>query len=259
MFDSFRGDGAFASTLQNFGSRIDVDLQKQIVPFLDGRVTFLRWIEKPAVSMQSAHSLLALKLKDKEKDGESVQKVLDGIAKKFPDTISSKTSGGISYYAVSFPAFDPGNGRQPPPRPSPCFGIVEDYLLISDHPSVYERVLATTADSSKSLSGELDFKLISSKLQRINGETKPAMMTFDRPEEGMRFLYELATSDRAKERLQRSSERNPFFKSINSALEKQPLPPFSVLQKYLAPGGSLVIDDDTGIHFMNFTLKRKGE
>jgi hypothetical protein len=259
MFDSFRGEGTFAQTLQNFGSRIDVDFQKQIVPSLDGRVTFLRWIEKPAVTMESAHTLLAFKLKDKEKDGEIIQKVLDGIAKKFPDKISSKTSGGTSYYAITFPAFDPGNGQPPPPMPKTCFGIVEDYLLISDHPSIYERVLATAADSSKSLGGELDFKLISSKLQRIAGETKPAMMSFDRPEEGMRFMYDLVTSDRAKEGLQKQSERNPFFKSINSAMEKQPLPPFSVLQKYLAPGGSLVIDDETGIHFMNFTLKRKGE
>ena len=75
----------------------------------------------------------------------------------------------------------------------------------------------------------------------------------------MRYLYDLATSDRAKTMLQRQSERNPFFKSVNSALEKHPLPPFSVIQKYLAPGGSMVVDDETGIHFMNFTLKRKAE
>jgi hypothetical protein len=259
LFDSFRGDGAFAQSLQNITKNIDVDLQKQVVPTLDGRVTFLRWIEKPAVTMQSAHSLLAFKLKDKEKDGESIQKVLDGIAKKFPETISSKTSAGKSYYCVGFPAFDPGNGRQPPPMPRPCFGIVDDYLVISSQPGIYEQVLATAADSSKSLGTTLDFKLISSKLQRVAGETKPAMLTFDRPEEGMRFLYDLATSEGAKSMLQRRAERNPFFKTINSSMEKQPLPPFSVMQKYLAPGGSIVIDDDTGIHLMNFTLKRKGE
>jgi hypothetical protein len=258
LFDSFRGDGAFGATLQNFGGRIDVDLQKQIVPSLDGRVTFLRWVEKPAVSLQSAHSLLALKLKDQEKDGDSIQKVLDGIAKKFPDSISTQTSAGKSYYCVNVPVGpDFANARELPRRPQPCFGIVEDYLVISDHPGIYERVLATAADSSKSLGGELDFKLISSKLQRIVGETKPAMLSFDRPEEGMRFLYDLATSDRTKERLQQGGSL--LIKSINSSMQKQPLPPFSVLQKYLAPGGSLVIDDETGIHLMNFTLKRKAE
>ena len=68
-----------------------------------------------------------------------------------------------------------------------------------------------------------------------------------------------AVDDRAKGFLQRRAENEPFFKSINSSMEKQPLPSFSVLQKYLAPGGSIVVDDETGLHWMNFTLKRKTE
>jgi hypothetical protein len=259
LFDSFRGDGAFAGTLQNFGKNIDVDLQKQVVPALDGRVTYFNWIEKP-VTMQSSHTLVAFKLKDKEKDVENIQKILDGIAKKFPDTISAQTSAGKTYYRVNFP--DRRNlpeGVEPPPMPKPCFGIVEDYLLISNQPGIYEQVLATAADSSKSLGNELEFKLIASKLERVAGETKPAMLTFDRPEESFRYMYDLATSAGAKSFLQRGAEGNPFVKSVSSSLEKQPLPPFSVIQKYLAPGGSLVIDDATGIHLMNFTLKRKVE
>lgn len=256
LFDSFRGDGSFAQTLQGFGKQIDADLQNQVVPALEGRVTFLRWIEKPAVTMQSANTLLAFKLKDAEKDGETIQKILDGIAKKSPDAIAQKSLGGKSYYAVNRPDGDEGRRRG---MPRPCFGIVDDYVIVSDQPGVYERVLATAADSSKSLGKELDFKLISSRLERIAGETKPAMLSFDRPEEGLRFFYDLATSDRAKGFLQRRAENEPFFKSINSSMEKQPLPPFSVIQKYLAPGGSIVVDDETGLHWMNFTLKRKTE
>ena len=185
---------------------------------------------------------------------------MDGIAKKFPGLISSQSSAGKSYYRVNIP--DRRNlpeGVEPPPMPKPCFGIVEDYLVISNQPGIYAQVLATAADSSKSLGNELDFKLIASKLERITGETKPAMLAFVRPEESFRYMYDLATSAGAKSLLQRGAERNPFFKSVNSSLEKQPLPPFSAIQKYLAPGGSLVIDDATGIHLMNFTLKRKGD
>jgi hypothetical protein len=259
LFDSFRGDGAFAQTLQdNITKNLDVDLQKQILPALDGRVTYLQWIEKP-VTLQSSTTLVAFKLKDKEKDVESIQKVLDGIAKKFGDTISSQTSAGKQYYRLNIPMPNVVVGQEPPPVPKPCFGIVEDYLMISNQPSVYEKVLATAADSSKSLGNELDFKLIASKVQRVAGGTRPAMLGFQRPEESMRYLYDLATSEGVKTGLLRQSERNPFFKSVNSALEKQPLPPFSVIQKYLAPSGSMVVDDETGIHFMSFTLKRKAE
>ncbi|MCC6125314.1 MAG: hypothetical protein IT426_10155 [Pirellulales bacterium] len=260
LFDSFRGDGAFEQTLQNFFTRqTDVDLKKQILPVLDGRVTILTWFEKP-ITLQSQTRLLAIKLKDKERDVEAVQTILDNLVKKAPPgQIDSQNSAGKQYYLVKIPAPNFPDGREPPPMPRPCFGIVEDYLVIANQPSIYERVLATAADSTKSLGNELDFKLIASKLERVAGETKPAMLSFDRPEEAMRFLYDLATSDRAKTFLQRQSERNPFFKSLNSSLEKQPLPPFSAIQKYLAPGGSIVVDDETGIHLLNFTLKRQGE
>jgi hypothetical protein len=35
------------------------------------------------------------------------------------------------------------------------------------------------------------------------------------------------------------------------------LPPFEVLQRYLAPGGTVVVDDETGLHYTDFSLRRK--
>jgi hypothetical protein len=259
VYDSFHVDGAFAQNMADFNRELETDFQKQIIPALDGRVTYINWIEKP-IKLQSSHTLVALKLKDKEKAVETIQKVLDNIVKKDTQkTITTQTSAGKSYYRQNFTVPNMPEGAEPPPLPKPCFGIVEDYLMISNQPGVYEQVLATAADSSKSLANELDFKLVAGKLQRAAGGTKPALLSFDRPEESFRYVYELVTSDQTKTILQREAPRNPFFRTVNSSLEKQPLPPFSVLQKYLAPGGSIVVDDETGIHFMNFTLKRKAE
>jgi hypothetical protein len=75
----------------------------------------------------------------------------------------------------------------------------------------------------------------------------------------MRYWYDWATASTARTPFQQAFAQNPIIQTVNSAMEKQPLPPFSVIQKYLAPGGSMVIDDETGIHLLNFTLKRKGE
>ncbi len=260
LYDSFNGDGALAKGLQEASKELGADVQKQLLPAFEGRVTYLVWVEKPAVSMQSSAWLLAFKLKDPEKDVETFQKLLNRIAKKDPATISLHTFAGKSYYRQHIPA--PTNlpeGVEAPPMPQPCFGIVEDYLVCSYYPGVYEKVLATAADSSKSLGTTLDFKLIASKLERMAGEKKLAMLFFDRPDEGMRLWYELATSENAKKGLKNGSENNPLFKSVNSALEKHPLPPFSALQKYLTPGGALLIDDETGFHLTGFTLKRQGE
>ena len=40
-------------------------------------------------------------------------------------------------------------------------------------------------------------------------------------------------------------------------MDEQPLPPFAVLQRYLAPGGVTVTDDETGLHYTAFSLRRK--
>jgi len=83
------------------------------------------------------------------------------------------------------------------------------------------------------------------------------MITFEQPEEGMRFLYDLVASDQTRDALARQAETNDFFKGIQGTLTDNPLPPFAVLSKYLAPGGSVLTDDDTGIHYMSFSLRRK--
>ena len=43
------------------------------------------------------------------------------------------------------------------------------------------------------------------------------------------------------------------------ALAENPLPPFEVLRQYLSPGGGMVVDDETGIHYMAFDLRRESE
>jgi hypothetical protein len=260
LVDSFNGDGTFSKGMQESSKEIGMDVQKELLPAIEGRVSYLVWYEKPVVNMQNSAWLVAIKLKDAEKNAEVFQKLFDHMMKKYPDMMKLHTFAGKNYYRQITPA--PTNlpeGVEPPPMPQPCIGILEDYLIYSFHPNIYEHILAAAADSSNSLATTLDFKIIASRLERVAGEKKPALLVFDRPEERMRFWYDLATSEGAKKGLQKESENNPVYKSLNSALEKHPLPPFSVLQKYLAPGGALVTDDETGYHLMNFTLKRKAE
>ena len=195
---------------------------------------------------------MGLKLKDAELGG----KAIDKLVAKFPDRFTKKSYAGKTYYEVKIPA--PADLPEEQRPPVPCFGILDDCAVMTDRASLYEKLVVTLAEG-KSLADELDFKLVASKIERQNGENKPAMITFDRPEEGMRFLYDLATSDRTRQSLTRGAENSRFFKSLDEALQKNPLPPFGVLQKYLAPGGASVVDDETGIHYSAFSLRRKSE
>jgi len=253
LVDGFRGEGALSRLLQRrIKDRIGLDLEKDLLPALAGRITHVTWVERP-VTPTSQRTLVAFKLND----AASVAGVLEKLSRQNQQYVTRQTYVGKEYYTF----VPPQRGDRPPnPRaPVPCFGIVEDCLVIADRPSIIEKALLTARDPSNSLAEALDFKLIASKIRRRCGGTKPAMITFTRPEEGMRILYEMAVADQSREQLRKRAQRNPLFKTLNTALETNPLPPFAVLQRYLAPEGAMVVDDQNGIHYMGFTLRRNPE
>jgi hypothetical protein len=126
----------------------------------------------------------------------------------------------------------------------------------TDSSKLLQQVIVTKSDSSESLANDIEYKLIASKIKRQVGTAKTGMITFRRPEEGFRALYELATSKSVREQLDTRSDNNPFFRALNGALKENPLPPFAVVAQYLAPGGGMVVNDATGFHYTAFTLRR---
>ena len=83
------------------------------------------------------------------------------------------------------------------------------------------------------------------------------MVTFSRPEEALRFVYELIRAENTQKGLDSASENNDFLRNVNKAMKDNPLPAFSVLAKYFAPGGGMMVNDETGVHYMSFTMRRK--
>ncbi len=153
--------------------------------------------------MVSGVTLVAVKLKDTE----AVGKAMDGLAKRFGERISKQNSSGKDYYRVNIPAPQMPPGAEPPPMPIPCFGIVDDYFVFTNRPSLYEKVLSTLAEGTKSLGEELEFKLIANKIQRQSGGAKPVMLGFSRPEEGLRYWYDLITADSTRDSLKKQAEK----------------------------------------------------
>jgi len=208
-------------------------------------------IERP-VTLRSRGVLVGLKLADKA----SIEKVLEKVYKLPDSNVTRETYAGKKYFRVDPPRF-----REMPPEqrpPMPAFGIVGDYLMVTNQASLLEKVIATSAGSS-SLAKELDFKLIAAKIQRQAGGATPALVSFNRPEEFLAMLYELAIAENTRTRLAAAGENNPFLRSVDKALKDNPLPPFAVIRQYLAPGGAMLVDDETGIHYTAFALRRAAE
>ena len=128
--------------------------------------------------------------------------------------------------------------------------------MFTDSDRFLKRVLVTKGSNSKGLANQLDYKLIASRIRRQAGRQEPSMISFSRPEEILKSLYELATKDSTLDALSRGAEDNPFFRVLDRAVQDSPLPAFEEIAKYLSPRGAMTISDETGLHTISFTLKR---
>jgi hypothetical protein len=248
LYDSFRGEGSFANM---FGRQITqltgVDFEKELLPSLDGRVTYASWLEQPVTPMSQVH-LFAFRLKDPG----PMTKVIESIVKRAGGSLTRSGASDKEFYQETLPG---GNVRRGPNQP--CLGILDNYFVITTRPSLYQKAIATLQTPDESLAKSLDFKLVASKMSGRAGEVKPAMIMFRRPEEAFRLLYAIATGEDTRSGLRRGAERSGFLRTINSALDANPLPPFAVLERYLAPSGGFLIDDESGLHYTGFDLRRK--
>lgn len=253
IFDSFSGEGALSRImLENVSERIGVDFEKELLPSLSGRITYVDWFPRPVVNLRSGRRILGVGLKD----GDAFEKMLEKIVAKQKKYLSKRSYRGTTYYQITPP--QPDDAPADRPRfPQPCFAIVGDELLVSNNSSALEKAIATNSEDAKSLRDSKQYRLLYQKLKPLAAGAKPGLITFNQPEEGMRFLYELATSSQNRERLNKQAQDNRFFKKLDEALTKNPLPPFAVLSKYLAPGGALLTNDKTGFHYTIFSLRRE--
>jgi hypothetical protein len=253
LYNEFRGEGALeADVKQRISDPLGVEFEKDLLQAIDGRITYVTWMEKPA-RLNSQTNMLAIKLKDTK----TFQNTFNALVGRYENVFTKTLFGGVTYYQAPSPQ-NP-NAQENPllRRPEPCLAILGDYLLLTDSSQFLHQAILTKSDASRSLANELDYKLIASKISRQVGGNKPGMVSFNRPEVGMRALYDLATAETTRDRLSSQAESNGFFRAINDALRDNPLPPFSVLQQYLAPGGGMLTNDETGFHYTSFTLRRK--
>lgn len=253
LFDSFRGEGAFAQFLQQrLLGPTGIDFEKELLPALEGRVTYVNWMERPA-TVQGQASLVALKLKDTEKG----RKALEKVTSRYQAQLARETWAGKTYYQVRWLLPEEIPPEQRPPQP--CFGILDDYLLMANRATLYKKAISTLAGGTGILADDPEFKLITGKIRRQSGGNRPAMIGFDRPEETVRWIYDLVASEQTRKRLGQGTEESGFFKVLDAALKENPLPPFAVLRQYLAPGGAMLVDEPSGLHYMAFTLRRESD
>ncbi len=256
LYNQFRGEDALnTEVFARVNGQLKIDLRKDVIENLEGRLTMLQGFVRP-VTINSGSNVYAIRMKNIDYIKNNVlPKVLEVVAGR-----SEVTEERIG--KLTFSSFKPGRGANPQAdrpirQPEICVGTIDDYLVFADSRYMMQQVADCLNGNASRLLDALEFQLISDRIAAQLQNKECSAISYSRPEESLQLFYELARDPKNRERLRQVADSNGFFKALLAALEKRELPPFSVISKYLAPGGGFLLDEETGLHYMSFSLRRE--
>ncbi len=255
LFNQFRGDDALEQQVfKPAGDFLQLDFRKDILDNLEGRITIVQGFVRP-VTINSGSNVYAIRMKDPELFSKKVLPRLMELIERENEVESARY--GELYVSKFTPGRAQRNANAAIRLPEICITTIDDYLVIADSEYMMRQIADVLNGSTGLLSDALEYQLIADRISAQLQDKECSAISFSRPEESLQLFYELAKDPANRDRLREVSENNGFFKSMLSALEKHELPPFSVIAKYLAPGGGFLVDDETGLHYMSFSLRRE--
>ncbi len=254
LYNQFQGEDALnQNVFARINDRLELDFRKDILDNLEGRITMLQGFVRP-VRINSGSNVYAIRLRNPEYFKNNV---LPKLLKQLEGREEVTTEG---FGKLTAQVFQPGRGEQSPDgpirQPEVCVTFIDDYLVVADSRYMMRQVADCQAGVTASLRESLEYQLISDRIAAQLQEKECSAISFARPEESLQLFYELARDPKNRERLKGIAEDNGFFKALLSALESRELPPFSVIAQYLAPAGGFLVEEETGLHYMSFSLRR---
>ncbi len=252
LYETFQGPDSLNPPIKAFENATGLVFEDDVLNAPTGRLTLLTSFAKP-IRLNSQSSVIAVHVRDGKKTREALEKVVE----RFNDRFDLQTHAGKSYYKV------PMNERarrtleeNPLIRiPEPCLTVLGDVLIYCDSEEVLKEVFAANGNVDRQLASRPDFQVIADTVSKEAGGSKIGMFSYARPDETFRNMYEFINSPDTRRMLEENAQQNRFVRTIQEALEANELPPFEVLAKYMAPSGAMMIDAETGYHYMAFGLR----
>jgi hypothetical protein len=233
------------------GSQIGIDLRKDFLDLLNDRVSLAQVI-LPSKRINSQSNLVGIHIKDTQRFKADVLPKLFNKLKSSEERWSSKTIGDSTIYYLDLKNDNPNIRVQ-----QPSFGVVGKELLASDSIESIEQAIRTLSSGDDLLNDAIEFKLVRDRIKAQLKDKETSIMSYQRPEEALRLFYDLASDPENINRLESVSENNPLFTALVTALKGRNLPPFEVIAKYLAPSGAFVVEEEDGLHYTTFSLRRE--
>ncbi|MEE2685398.1 MAG: DUF3352 domain-containing protein [Planctomycetota bacterium] len=264
LVDTIVGEGGFDMRVSDsFQEAVGLDLREDIIESLGGRFTLSTWMEPPA-RLNSQAMLAAVQMSDTTVVAKLLEDVSSGV-----EIINAASHNNTSYYRVNIPT-RPGQegqeGQEGPSTPfgslripTPCFGIVGDYLLASDSEKFFQHAIDTHVRGDNLLSDSDDYKLVALNIKDQLRDKQAAAIIFSQPQETFKLLFDLVDSEDTRGFLADNAEQQPVLGILDRVLSGNDLPDLEELTGHLTPSGGVMIDSETGIHLISFTLKAQPE
>ncbi len=277
IVDAFSNDGAFEEMIdKNINQQLDIDFEEDLIKSLDGRITLVTWSEPPA-RLNSQSFAISIKIKDMDKFKGVLDKFMDMIEKQDEGSLEENRYKGKSFWATSeerkkqreesMREFRERRRRErgieddedrvdlEVREQDPAFMILDEYLIIADSKEFLKHIIEVSRGEKKALAEDEDYKKIIKEMEKLLSSQLPSITFFNRPSEQMRTFFEAAKSENTKALMSRGAEQNKYVQKLKNSFEDSPLPDFEHVKKYFPPAGGFVVSDDSGFHFLAFSLK----
>ena len=271
IYNTFAGEGAFEGEAQEtIADFIGLDLREEVLASLSGRVAVMLWVENGKRFNDLANGL-ALEIEDQEK-AEAL--VAAAVRKSQGRDEGDDEDEGEEHNGVVFHRLISNERRQRARErrgrregrgieiefrvPEPCIAIVGNHIVLSDSVEFMKRMIETDAGEEPGLVDDNKFQIVSEKMTRLLGSDMPGGLYYSRPEEWWKTMFNAAQSDGSKKMLERLKDNEEFGETAGrflGAFEDNPLPDYDEVKQYFQPLGAFVTNDDTGYHFLLFSLK----
>jgi len=257
IVDTFAGEGTFNDRFVKEADRnLGINLRSDIIDGLNDRLSLVQVIVPPK-KINSQSNVYCIHVKNaSQMKSEILPKMFEKLKSAGGPTLTSKLFGDATIYTIESRSEEAVEGRSIRlPQPAVC--ILDDQLILSDSLQALEDVIKFNSSGDGLLSESIEFKLVRDRIKAQLKNSDMSILAYQRPEESMRLMYDLATDPQNMDNLEQFAQNNPFFTALITAVRSKKLPPFEVIAKYLAPGGAFVVDEETGLHYTGFSMRRE--
>lgn len=283
MIENFYEEGTVDTWIEeNINQEVGLDLKEDVLAHMTGRITWVQWVEEP-VRINSQVNAISLGVSDLEAFEASLEKIVarinnegeeDEDEEENDDRLEEIDYKGIRIWSQSAERMQRrlDNRRQRRAERAaergeevradveinvqqPAFALVGDNLILAQSLTVLQHCIDVDQGDVEALVNDETYGNIAERMTKLMRTDMPCAMMYSNPQESMRMMYELLYSDETQALMADGAEENKYLAGIRQRLEDNPLPEFDKLKKYFAPSGMYVTDDDTGFHFLGFTMR----